>query len=194
MPRVTARVFTVPTVVLTQPTETRNLFSIRPSSSVLARRHSSCPAECAIKTGLRRESAATGNIVQGLLAVCKQRHRALQPLLAHIPIRCNAHSHAEHAGEVGRTETGDASQLCNCNVLVEILRDVVQNATQPDCVKPRRSMSLRPTASRFSVRMRKTCRGRECRSFRKHEAGRAFRSQFRQDRATDLTDHIVLDI
>src|SRR5262249_52411846 len=148
----TARVFTVPAVVLTQPTVVGTRpFSIASSSSVFAGGHAGCPAECAIKTGLRRESAAEGNIAQGLLAVRKQGHCALQPFFAHIAMRCNTHRHAEHASEVGRTETGDASQLSNRNILVEILRDVVQNATQPDFVKPRRSMSLRPRASRFRV-------------------------------------------
>jgi hypothetical protein len=104
-------------------------FSVPLGSSVLAGRHADCPAECAIKAGLRREPAAHGNVAQGLLAVCKQRHRALKPLSAHIPMRCNTDSRSEHAGEVGRTETGDAGQLCNCNVLVEMIRDVVQNAT-----------------------------------------------------------------
>src|SRR5215467_5116872 len=83
------RVFTVHTVVLTRPTEgRRRLFSIPPGSSVRAGRHAGCPAECAIETGLRREPAAKGNIAQGLLAGCKQRHRALQPLSAHISMRC----------------------------------------------------------------------------------------------------------
>jgi hypothetical protein len=177
-----------------EPTDVRRLFSIPPGPSVLAGRHAGCPKECTIETRLRGELAAEGNIAQGSLTVSKHHFRALQPLLAYVPVRCNAHSHAEHTGEVGRTETSDASQLCNRNISVEILRDVVQHAMQPDFVKPMRSMSLRATASRFSVRMRKTRRERECRSFHKHAAGRAFRSQLRQDRATDLTDHVVLDI
>src|SRR6266851_5375269 len=132
-----------------------------PGPSILARRHARCLAECAIEARLRGELAAQRNIAQGSLAGCEQRHRVLQPLLADIAMRRRTHRRLEHPGEMERTEAGNTGELGSCDVLVEVLRDVIQDATQPDFVESVRSGSLQPDRRWFGVRMRESCRERE---------------------------------
>jgi hypothetical protein len=73
--------------------------------------------------------ATQGNITQGSFAGREQHHRPLQPLLADITMWRNTHSCPEHPGEVGWTEAGDTSQLRNRDIVINVLRDVIQNAT-----------------------------------------------------------------
>jgi hypothetical protein len=80
--------------------------------------------------------AADSNIAQGLLTGCEQHHRALEPLLAHITMRRDTQRCPEHPGKVERTEASDTRKPCNRDALVQVLRNVIQDATQPHFVKP----------------------------------------------------------
>src|SRR5215468_9570523 len=90
------------------------------------------------KAGLRGEMRIERNLRQRQLACRQFRHRILQPHAADIAVGRNAQGELELAHKMKLAVTSDSGELCKCDVVRDLYRDIVENAAKPTTIETMR--------------------------------------------------------
>src|SRR5256885_10172423 len=104
--------------------------------SVLGRRHAGGPPERAGEARLRGKPAIEGDLAERCASRRDHRLGALQPPSADVAMRRHAHGGGKCAGEMKDAETRDIGEVCDGDVVSQMLFDVCENTPQSSDIRP----------------------------------------------------------
>src|SRR5258708_28948186 len=90
------------------------------------------------KTGLRGELRIERYMGERQFAGRQFRHRALQPKAADVTVRRDTHGERELTRKMKEAVTRDAGKIEQRDVVLDVCRDIVENAAKPNMIETMR--------------------------------------------------------
>lgn len=111
--------------------EARRLLALpRVTASIFVGRHAGRAMKRSRKAGLRGEMRIVRYFRERQLARRQFGHRIVQPHAAYMAVRRDAHGERELTRKMKGAVAGNSRETCKCEVVLDVCRDIVENAAE----------------------------------------------------------------
>ena len=133
------------------------------------------------KTGLRGELGIERYLRERQFGCSQFRHGVLQPHSADIAVRRDTHRECELTREMKGAVARDGSELYKCDVILDVRRDIVENAAEPNMIETLRGGLDGRACPAIAILLKES--GRKCQrgGFDVHAAGGRLDCKFGED-------------